>query len=130
VRPSDIRTAALRRLERQATLLGDTRVQFENEGYVVNPTTGERRAIPRWATDDRWITFECGCRAEWVEKLVGPKDSDPIVRGFVDASGQPIFAVYDFVCHQHNASMNVRLMGRFVDFGQWHRIHRNKLLGR
>ena len=117
----------LRRLERQAVDLsakGQGEGQFDQEGSLVNPATGERKKLPRWHLGDKWLTFECGCRAEFVDRLNAAEPWDPVVRGF------PRLALYDFVCHAHNASMNARLMGHYVDFAQWRRYRRGLLIGR
>ena len=120
------RDSVLARLERQAVDLsrqGLGEGEYTGRGHLVNRATGERVSVPRWKIEDRWLTFECGCRAEWFDTLNDEKSWDPVVRGF------DRLAVYDHVCHAHNASMNVRLMGHFVDFDQWRRHRRGKLTG-
>jgi hypothetical protein len=82
---------------------------------------------PRWKLSAQWIEFECGCVAERCTELVHPKPFDPVI--FADLPEQ---AVYDSVCHAHLAWMNSYRMryGGFVDFDQWKRYRRARLMGR
>lgn len=119
----------LRRLERQAvdlSKIGETEAAesvFEECKYAGVDAEGNLVKIPRWRIDEKWIEFECGCRAERCRDLADPRDWDPII-----FSGLPEQAVYDYVCHTHNPSMNVRLMRHYVDFAQWHRYRRKQLM--
>lgn len=108
----------LRRMEQRATILG----QGDPDGFMDCPYPNE----PRWRIDSRWIEFECGCRAERCMELTLPRKSDPII--FRDLPEQ---AVYDYVCHKHNPSMNkrVKFMG-YETFDQWKRDRRATLMGR
>lgn len=122
------RDVILRRLEEQAVRLNRSGLgdgEFDECKYFEIDKFGRKVKQPRWRIDEKWIEFECGCRAERCMKLYGMKPWDPVI--FV---GLPEQAVYDFVCHTHNASMNVRLMRNYVDFAQWHRERRNKLMGK
>lgn len=123
------RDQILKRLERQAVDLGalgasDGGGEFSDCTYANVDKYGRLIRQQRWRVDEKWIEFECGCRAERNRHLHGAQPWEPII--FV---GLPEQAVYDFVCSTHNAGMNVRFMGHFVDFGQWHRERRKKLMG-
>ena len=107
----------LRRLEKQATIIGDHGV-FEPCKYP-----GE----PRWKLETKWITFECGCVAERCLTLNDPRPYEPII--FV---GLPEQAVYEKVCDLHLDRMNYRIgTGHaFTTFDNWRRIRRNTLMGK
>ena len=117
------RSAILKRLESQATILGED--NWEDCKYAV--TTPDGRGLvkqPRWRVDAKWVEFECGCRAERCRTLKGVKAWDPVI-----FEGLPEQALYDFVCHRHEPHMNKRLMGNYVDFNQWRRNRRPLLIG-
>lgn len=111
----DLRDPMLARMQRTATLVG-----IPDDGWTECIYDGPGGKLPRWRIDQRWIEFECGCRAERCMALAQPSPYDPII--FKDLPEQ---AVYDFVCQKHGAAMNARLrfLG-FADFKQWHRIRR------
>jgi len=111
------RDRILRRLESQATILGDFS-QWER-----SPINGD----PRWRIDSKWIEFECGCRAERCVKLVDLYGWEPVI--FV---GLPEQAVYEGVCDFHLPSMNSRIGmgGKYKDFGSWRMLRRNVLMGK
>ena len=109
--------AILQRMREQATMLGE-----HPDLFIDSPYPG----VPRWRLDAQWIEFECGCRAERCTQLHGAEPYDPIV--FRDLPEQ---GVYDHVCWQHAPAMNKRMhFGGFVDFGQWHRARRARLMGK
>ena len=89
--PAKTRSDILARMESRAVALGDFS-QFEECKYVGVDAAGRPVKQPRWKVGAKWIEFECGCRAERVDKLVSPKPWDPII--FV---GLPEQAVYDSV---------------------------------
>ena len=81
---------------------------------------------PRWRIDERWVEFECGCRAERCLTLVSPAMFDPII--FRNLGQQ---AVYEGTCDFHAPSMNVYVhFGGFADFKQWKANRRAVLMGR
>jgi hypothetical protein len=82
---------------------------------------------PRWRLDNKYVEFECGCRAIRCPRSAVPlKNFDPII--FRDLPQQ---AVYDFVCHRHGPGMNVYVhFGRFVTFDQWKKARQHLILGR
>jgi hypothetical protein len=79
---------------------------------------------PRWTINQKWIEFECGCRAERCEEL----HCKPIPGDAIIFAGLPEQAVYDQVCHRHGPGMNkyIRFTGT-VTFDQW-KLHRRHLL--
>lgn len=92
-----------------------------------HPDNANDANTPRWRIDSQWIEFSCGCRAERCYELcVVPIPGDPIIFGNL-----PEQAVYDSVCDQHGASMNmfVRFAG-YSTFDQWKRDRKHLLLGR
>ena len=118
------RSQILKRLESQATIIGD-HSQFEECAYAsVGPDGKGLVKQPRWRVDAKWVEFECGCRAERCRDLKGVKSWDPVI-----FEGLPEQSLYDFVCHRHEPHMNKRLMGNYVDFSQWRRNRRPLLIG-
>lgn len=110
----------LARMEAQATLVG---MDFEDCLYV--GTDGQK--FPRWKLEPRWITFECGCRAERCRDFKVPvQRCDPVI--FL---GLPEQAVYDQPCHKHEAFVNTHRAryGGYVTFQQWKIARRHLLLG-
>lgn len=96
-------------------------------GQDVNPDLPPDPWTPRWRIEDRWIEFECGCRAERCRDLKNPQRFDPII--FRDLPQQ---AVYDSVCSRHMPGMNkyVQFGSPGLDFAQWKRIRRARLMGK
>ena len=115
--PIDDRTDIARRMEAVGLA----------SGQKVNPELPADPWEPRWTIDARWITFECGCRAERCMQLIKPKNTDPIIFG-----GTAQQAVYDSVCHRHAPGMNkwIGFGGPGLDFDQWRRYRRNFLMGK
>jgi hypothetical protein len=104
----------LRRLERGAVILGD------ESAWQPSPAAD----VPRWRIDARWIEFECGCRAERCRTIRNAKKFDPII-----FENLPEQALYDYVCHFHEPSMNKRLgIGGFKTFDAWKRLRRPDLM--
>lgn len=105
-----------RRMERVADSVGEDRAL----AYVPAPP-GQR-----WKASERWIEFECGCRAEKCRTLHHPRPFDPII-----FRGLPQQAVYEGTCDFHAPSMNVYVhFGGFSDFAQWKANRRAVLMGR
>lgn len=70
---------------------------------------------PRWRLSQKWIEFQCGCRAQRFRTLQGAKPFDPII-----FRGLPEQAVYDLPCEPHEAGLNDYVkFGGYVDFKQW-----------
>ena len=84
---------------------------------------------PRWRVDQKWIEFECGCRAERCSRLAVPmRQGDPVI-----FAGLPEQAVYDFVCHRHGPGMNKYIglaFAQFKTFDQWKTARRHLLMGK
>ena len=98
----------------------------EAAGLEADPDAGLTGRPPRWAISDRWVEFECGCRAERCRSLVMPETWDPVI-----FRGLPEQAVYDSPCSLHAAEMNKYVkFGGFVDFAQWRATRRAILMGR
>ena len=115
------RNEVLGRMIEQATLLGPS-ANVSLEEWVECPHEPGRR----WRLTDRWVEFECGCRAERARVLYGAQPWDPIV-----FPGLPEQAVYDNCCDRHMQRMRFRLsFGGNWDFKIWHERRRPKLLGR
>lgn len=95
----------------------------EERDDIDNLTTPNQR----WRIDQRWIEFDCGCRAERCQQLREyPMDWDPVI-----FRNLPEQAVYDDVCDLHGPSMNKYVgFGGFVTFDQWKRERRDALMGR
>ena len=110
-----------RRIERTALIVG------ESPELVDLPKTPN---APRWKVSERWIEFECGCRAERVPLSARfsalARHFDPVI-----FRGLPQQAVYEGTCDFHAPSMNVYVhFGGFHDFKQWKERRRAVLMGR
>lgn len=80
---------------------------------------------PAWKIGERWIEFECGCRARRIRTLKTSAQFDPIV-----FRGLPEQAVYDKPCQAHEAGVNDYVhFGGFVDFHQWRQARLQLITG-
>ena len=115
--PTDDRTDIARRMEAFGL----------QSGTEVNPELPPDPWQPRWAIDSKWVTFECGCRAERCMRLIGQKPTDPVIFGGTNQQ-----AVYDAVCDRHMPGMNkwIGFGGVGLTFDQWHRYRRGFLMGK
>ena len=108
----------IKRMAERAVLLGQSPDETIDQVKSMN--------APRWSISPQWITFDCGCRGERCLTLHGVEAYDPVI-----FAGQPEQAVYEGVCDFHLPSMNSRLrLGGFVDFIQWSRDRRRRLMGK
>ena len=97
-------------------------------GGEVEDIYGEEAGAPRWSISTKWIEFECGCRAERIERFfAAPESWEPVV-----FQGTPQVAVYESVCFFHGPSMNKRigLGAPGLTFEQWRRSRRGVLMGK
>lgn len=96
-------------------------------GQDINPDLPPDPWAPRWTITEKWVEFECGCRAERCMKLNNAQAFDPVI--FRDLPQQ---AVYDHVCHRHTPGMNkyVAFGRQGATFTEWHRRRRNLLMGK
>jgi hypothetical protein len=92
-----------------------------------NPDLPKDPWQPRWRLDEKWVEFECGCRAiRFARPAVPLENFDPVI--FRDLPQQ---AAYDYACHRHGPGMNVYVhFGHFATFDQWRRKRLHLILGR
>ena len=111
------RGAIMDRLARRAEAVG----LEGDEAFTAAP--GE----PAYRIAARWITWECGCVAERVERLHGNETWEPVV-----FEGLPEQAVYATVCTLHLPAMDRRIAmgGQYRDWLSWWTLRRNRLIGK
>ena len=115
---ADLADPIIKRMAERAVILGHDPSELIDQVKSMD--------APRWHLSPTYITFNCGCRGERTDTIFGAESWDPII-----FKGEREQAVYDRVCDDHAASMNVRLrFGGYADFGQWCRDRRRQLMGK